>query len=164
MSYEFAVVAVGGTFDRLHAGHRKLLETAFETGERVLIGLTSDELVRALQKSHPVDPYRERERELLSFLRERGLLARAEVVPLHDAYGLTTTDPSIEALIVTPKTAERVEEINSIRASKGFRPIKPILVSEVLAEDLKPISSTRVRRGEIDREGRLPARSRPALA
>jgi len=163
MTYEFKVVAVGGTFDRFHAGHRRLLETAFQVGEKVLVGLTSDELVRALGKPHPVDPYAERERALRGFLKQRGLMERAEVVPLYDAYGLTTTDPSIEALIVTSKTAPAVDEINATRTSRGIRPLKPVMVAHVLAEDLKPISSTRIRAGEIDTEGRALRRSEPAL-
>ncbi|MEM2673784.1 MAG: adenylyltransferase/cytidyltransferase family protein, partial [Candidatus Bathyarchaeia archaeon] len=39
----FRVVAVGGTFDELHKGHKTLLMTAFEHGENVLIGLCTDE-------------------------------------------------------------------------------------------------------------------------
>jgi len=36
-------VAVGGTFDQFHQGHCKLLEKAFQIGEKVLIGVTSDQ-------------------------------------------------------------------------------------------------------------------------
>ncbi|MEM2081946.1 MAG: adenylyltransferase/cytidyltransferase family protein, partial [Candidatus Bathyarchaeia archaeon] len=35
----FRKVAVGGTFDELHKGHKALLMKAFEIGTRVLIGL-----------------------------------------------------------------------------------------------------------------------------
>lgn len=155
MLCRFAVVAVGGTFDRFHAGHRRLLETAFEMGGRVLIGLTSDQLVQELRKTHPVATYGERERGLISFLVERGCMTRAKIVPLYDSYGLTTTDPSIEALVVTPETEASVSEINSTRLTKRLMPIKSVVVAEVLADDLKPISSTRIRKGEIDSEGRL---------
>ena len=39
---KYKKVAVGGTFDKFHKGHEKLLETAFEIGEFVEIGVTSD--------------------------------------------------------------------------------------------------------------------------
>ena len=38
-------VAIGGTFDRLHLGHKTLLRRAFELGKKVLIGLTTQDMV-----------------------------------------------------------------------------------------------------------------------
>ena len=35
-------VAVGGTFDKFHYGHRSLIAKAFEIGENVEIGVTSN--------------------------------------------------------------------------------------------------------------------------
>ena len=44
---EFAAGAVGGTFDRLHAGHRLLLATAAAATDGVLyVGVTGDSLLR----------------------------------------------------------------------------------------------------------------------
>ena len=40
------LVATGGTFDYIHIGHIKLLSTAFEISDHVIIGLTSDKFVK----------------------------------------------------------------------------------------------------------------------
>ena len=42
MVKSFQAVAMGGTFDEIHAGHIVLLSKAFEEGEKVVIGITSD--------------------------------------------------------------------------------------------------------------------------
>ena len=39
---KYKKIAVGGTFDKFHDGHKKLLATAFELGEEVEIGVTSN--------------------------------------------------------------------------------------------------------------------------
>ena len=41
---EFPLIATGGTFDIIHRGHLTLLSTAFAISDKVIIGLTSDEL------------------------------------------------------------------------------------------------------------------------
>jgi pantetheine-phosphate adenylyltransferase len=46
-------------------------------------------------------------------------------------------------------------EINEKRATKGLNPIMIDPIDLILAEDKRPISSTRIRRGRIDREGKL---------
>jgi pantetheine-phosphate adenylyltransferase len=40
------LVATGGTFDYIHIGHLKLLSAAFNIGNHLIIGLTSDDFVK----------------------------------------------------------------------------------------------------------------------
>jgi len=151
----FPEVAVGGTFDALHRGHKILLRTAFRAGDRVLIGLSRNGFVRRLRKSHHVDPYPRRKRELVHFLRKEGLADRFEIVPLDDPYGPTIVDSSVDAVIVSRMTKKTADKINTIRRRRGLKPLPVVSISMVLAEDFEPISSTRIRAGEIDREGYL---------
>jgi pantetheine-phosphate adenylyltransferase len=148
-------VAVGGTFDEFHKGHQALLKKAFEVGNRVFIGVTSDDLVKKGGKPHKVAPYEKRLDDLKSFLRGQGVLNRAEILPLHDPYGITASSSSLDGLVVSRETEARAYEINEKRRAKGLKPLNIIVVEMVLAEDNVSISTTRIRRKEIGRDGRL---------
>ncbi len=152
---KFRKVAVGGTFDELHKGHKTLLLKAFDLGDRVLIGLCSDQFVRRLGKPHTTALYDERLKELQSFLRKLGFTERAEIVSLSDPFGPTVTDRCIEAVIVSEETRTNAKKINEERMKKGLKPLEIITINMVPSEDCSPISTTRIRKGEIDREGRL---------
>jgi pantetheine-phosphate adenylyltransferase len=152
---KFRKVAVGGTFDEFHKGHRSLLLKAFEVGEKVLIGLCTDEFVKILGKPHVTAPYETRLNELQTFLEKSNLIDTAEITPLNDPYGKTLTDKCIEALVVSEETEKIALKINQKRSEKNLPPLKIITISMVPAENYKPISTTRIREGEIDREGHL---------
>jgi len=155
METRFETVAVGGTFDLFHRGHRVLLMKAFEVGNRVLIGLCSDDFVRKMGKPHGIASYDKRLEELKSLLKKTGVLERAEIMPLDDAYGVTLSDRRIDAIVVSEETEPRAHKINEKRKSMGMTPLPIVTVSMVLSEDHYPISSTRIWFEEIDREGRL---------
>ena len=151
----FKLVAVGGTFDVIHKGHRRLLEKAFEIGEHVVIGLTTDTFVEKMGKKHRVKPYSERRRMLERLLAEMGVSCKARVEPLNDPYGSASTSPNIEAIVVSDETYPRAVEINRIRKARGLKPLEIVRIPMVIAENGKPISSTRIKLGEIDEDGRL---------
>jgi pantetheine-phosphate adenylyltransferase len=154
-SLRFTTVAVGGTFDEFHKGHRALLQKAFEVGERVLIGLCSDDFARNLRKSHRIAAYDERLGNLEQFLTKMNVLDRTEIIPLNDPYGVTLSRGCVEAIVVSHETEIRAYEINEKRKVKGLPPLNVIVIKMVPAEDKVPISTTRIRRGEINHEGHL---------
>ena len=157
---KFREVAVGGTFDELHRGHRALLVKAFEIGERVMIGLCSDEFAEKLNKPHVTAPYEERLKELKTFLNNLSLSGRAEIITLNDPFGPTLTESCIEALVVSEETKPTALEINGKRRKAGLPLLRIVTIKMVPADNCAPISTTRIRRGEIDREGRFLKGSR----
>lgn len=151
----FKLIAVGGTFDIIHRGHIELLRTAFNLGDRVIIGLTTDSFVKRMGKTHEVKPYVERLENLKKLLSDMRVESRAIVTPIEDPYGPAAYDPSIDAIVVSDETYVKALEINKLREARGLKPLEILKIPMVLAEDGRPISSTRVRLGEIDGEGRL---------
>jgi pantetheine-phosphate adenylyltransferase len=146
------LVAVGGTFDPLHDGHKALLMKAVNLGRdgELLIGLTSDEMAK--NKIHEVDDYRSRYNEVMKFIHDQGVIPR--IVKLDDPYGPTIIE-DFDQLVVSPETHPIGLKINRIRSEKNMKPLKIVLVDYVLAEDGLPISSTRIRNGEIDNHGKV---------
>jgi len=147
-------VATGGTFDQLHRGHISLLKRSFEVGDEVVIGVTSDELARKMGKE-PTLMYRERVRRLRAFLKKSFPGRRYIVAKLFDYFGPGIASADVQALVASEETASRINIANKIREERGFPPLKLVVVDLVMADDAKPISSTRIKRGEIDVEGRL---------
>lgn len=142
-------VAVGGTFDKFHEGHKKLLSTAFEIGIKVEIGVTSNAF-GGLKGN--IDSCKERMSNLRSFFSDK---SNFHVTQLDDSYGTTIFDADFDAIVVSEETEPTALEINSIRIDKGMNPLDIIVVSFVLAEDGNPISSTRIRKGEINKKGKI---------
>lgn len=143
-------VAVGGTFDKFHYGHRRLIDIAFEIGDFVVIGVTSNTFGGVKGK---IEPCHVRMSNL------RGLLDRKHqnyhIQELNDPYGTTITDESIDAIVVSEETEPTAFKINEIRKEKGMELLDIVTIGMVLAEDGIPISSTRIRLGEIDKKGTI---------
>jgi pantetheine-phosphate adenylyltransferase len=149
-------VALGGTFDPVHDGHRQLFERAFELGD-VTVGLTSDELApKTRHVERYVRPYDRRKRDLEAELAPRAAEHGREfaVRELTEPTGIAV-EPEFDALIVSPETKAGGDRINEIRRENGHDPLELVVVDHVPAEDGERISSTRIVAGEIDEHGNL---------
>jgi len=149
-------VALGGTFDPVHDGHRALFERAFALGD-VTVGLTSDSLApKTRHVDRPIRSFEDRKADLADELR---LLADEhdrsfEVRTLREPTGIAV-EPQFDALVVSPETVDGADRINEIRTENGHEELQIEVVDHVEADDGERISSTRILNGEIDRHGNL---------
>lgn len=72
---------------------------------------------------------------------------------IEDRFGPTTEDQAISSIVVTKETYGTAVEANQLRVARGTKPMKIRVVDMVLAKDKLPISSSRIRGGEIDEHG-----------
>ncbi len=151
---KYEKVVIGGTFDYLHDGHKALIDKAFEIGDEVLIGIVSDQM-ELKKDSVGILPLENRKSSLMDYLRENNWLKRAEIEVIDDSMGPAASNEELEAIVVTEETKSGAEKINSVREDKGLDTLDIVEIPLVMAEDGDPISSIRIRYGEIDVHGNL---------
>ncbi|KAG2492810.1 hypothetical protein HYH03_008970 [Edaphochlamys debaryana] len=127
----FRRVAVGGTFDRLHAGHELLLAaTALVSEGFVFVGITADALLANKSHRELLQPYDVRKDAALSYLQAVRPDLQVSAGPLSDPKEPTAaeTDPDMEALVVSVETLAGATAINAGRKARGFRPLTVVTV------------------------------------
>jgi len=138
-------VVIGGTFDRLHAGHWKLVSAAAAlAGERLTVGVTSDAMVAGKTGAELIAPQDERA-DAVRRAAERvapGLDVRCPII--NDPMGPSATDATMGAIVVSSETAAGADAINRARAEAGLGLLQPFVVRRLGASGL---SSTELRRG-----------------
>jgi pantetheine-phosphate adenylyltransferase len=146
-------VIVGGTFDRFHIGHEAFLDKAFESGEKVIIGLTTPSMLKKIVMQDSIWSFKKRKKVVEDFVKKYG--KEFVIIPIEDVFGPSTELEDLDVIVATDETRHTCERINQIRKRKGLKPLKIVHVPYVYSEDCRVISSSRIRKGEIDRQGRI---------
>ena len=76
---------LGGTFDILHVGHIKLLNTAILNSNNLYIGITSDKYAKLI-KNHEVNPFSQRREKVINFMLEKKAKERVEIVSIDNPF------------------------------------------------------------------------------
>lgn len=145
-------VALGGTFDNIHNGHRLLLTlSALQTTRRILVGLADGPLLASKVLPELIKPVEERVLEVKRFLSDVKAGIELDVVPITDVYGPTAWDSKLECLVVSPETARGATKVNAERERKGLKPLVvhtiPLITSEESEEG--KLSSSDIRKAML---------------
>jgi pantetheine-phosphate adenylyltransferase len=128
---QFRNVAVGGTFDRLHAGHRLLLAaTALVAIEGIYVGVTSDKLLINKRNKDLLEAYDVREAAAVDYMQRINPIVTVTAGALVDPKipPLAATAADFQAIVVSEETVNGAEQINYVRKSLGFEPLVIVVV------------------------------------
>jgi pantetheine-phosphate adenylyltransferase len=131
----------------------------------VSIGVTTDRFLDHHPKpgARKIQTYATRRRALGRWLSTHYARRRWSLVALADTFGGSVED-GVDVLVVSADTVAGARAVNAERRRRGRRPVPVVVVPLVLADDLRPVSSRRIRMGEIDRSGRRRSRIEVGLA
>ena len=152
---KYNIVVSGGTFDYLHKGHKDFLRYQLALSKKVLIGLTTN--AYAKQKGNVnIEPFDARKKALLEFLKHEDALEIVEIEAIDSVYIPSVWEQyTIDAIVVTADSKNGAETINNRREKEGLQKLPIVAYTLILASDHLPISSSRIREGQIDREGKV---------
>jgi len=164
-------LAVGGTFDRLHAGHRLLLAATCAcatAGATVYVGIAGDELLRKKAHADLLEPFARRAANVVAYLKRCQPALRVEVSALLDprAPPKAATKPEITGLVISLETvagAERLVQMRADRLGASAPPLEVVAVGLVGAES-QSADAAKMGSSELRAEAAAAVAAEPAQA
>ncbi|XP_014205751.1 bifunctional coenzyme A synthase-like [Copidosoma floridanum] len=127
-------VVLGGTFDRLHTGHKIFLsEAILRCSHELTVGVTDSNMIQRKILWELIEPCSKRIALLQDFAEDVDPSLKYYIVPITDIYGPTKDDPSFELIVVSEETKKGGDLINHRRTENNLRKLDIHVVK--LAED-----------------------------
>jgi cytidyltransferase-like protein len=131
-------IALGGTFDRMHNGHRKLLTVAAAVAsEVIIIGITSSLMLASKKNASQIEPIETRCQNVQNFLDliigktslPLTTKVKVEIVVIDDPWGPAIVRPDLDGIVASSETIKGVRMINEQRIAKQMNGLIPVIVS-----------------------------------
>jgi len=147
----FKHTIVAGTFDHLHSGHQKLLQTAINHSQKISCGLTVQKMTQKKSLASLIQSSHARYHQLNSFLSQQ--TSSYNIFPLNHPLQPAANSPIFDSIVASQETTHTVANINQLRSQNNLPSLKFIIINLLKSSDHQKLSSTRIRQGQINRQG-----------
>jgi len=148
MKHKFKTIGLGGTFDRLHNGHKLMLDVAAFFGKEIHLGLTGNSylMMRPKHLHRLIQNYQTRYDNIVNYFKKHKIntLKITELSRLGMDQKLAS-ESALEALIVSQETLKGALLINEHRIANNKPILKILVIPFVLRENGSNESSTKLR-------------------
>ncbi|KAI3747744.1 hypothetical protein L6452_10365 [Arctium lappa] len=153
----YGAVVLGGTFDRLHDGHRLFLKAAAELArDRIVVGILDGPMLSRKQFAHLIMPIEQRRKTVEDYIKSIKPNLAVQVTHITDPYGPAIVDKDLEAIVVSQETLPGGSLVNKKRAERGLSQLKVEVVNLVSEESSgEKMSSSTLRKQEAHIAGKL---------
>ncbi|XP_011494595.1 PREDICTED: bifunctional coenzyme A synthase-like [Ceratosolen solmsi marchali] len=115
-------VVLGGTFDRLHNGHKIFLsEAILYCTENLTVGVTDTNMLQKKILWELIETCPQRMNSLKDFTEDVDPCLTYNVVPITNMYGPSIEDPTLEMILVSEETLKGGEMVNEKRVQKNLK-------------------------------------------
>jgi phosphopantetheine adenylyltransferase len=137
-------VGLGGTFDRLHIGHRMLLTAAAFLATKTLLLAVSQQVANKY-RSDLIQPFPDRAAAVVRFVYKVNPNLSVSCEPLHDVAGSAATCPSIDLLVLSEETIKGGDYVNEMRKANGLNVLHYAAINLVTMPNGEPLNATYLR-------------------
>ncbi|ODQ77759.1 hypothetical protein BABINDRAFT_40704 [Babjeviella inositovora NRRL Y-12698] len=135
----FDTVAVGGTFDHLHEGHKILLsQSLFLARKTLIVGVTGPKLLVNKKYAEELESYEDRVRIIREFVArllpksgDRIEALSVDIYMIEDICGPTGYLEDIDALVISAETRAGGKFVNDFRLKKGMHSLSIVEIGVI---------------------------------
>ncbi|VAI47459.1 unnamed protein product [Triticum turgidum subsp. durum] len=146
----YGSVVLGGTFDRLHDGHRRLLKASADlVRDRIVVGVCTGPMLAKKEYAELIEPVEKRIKAVEDYIKSIKPELIVQVEPIEDPYGPSIIDDKLDAIIVSKETLSGGLTVNQKREGKEL-PLLKVEVVDLLSGDTEgeKMSSSALRKLE----------------